>query len=196
MILHRFVKIIAFLLCKLFFLIRSFNKCNILKRGGVIIACNHMSFLDPVILGAVVFRPVNFMAKKELFDAGRVFGKFLSLLGVFSVSRGSLSKSTVKKAIKILKSKGALVIFPEGGRSRDGSIQKGEPGCVWLARVSGASIVPVRIYGSDKALPVNRNIFCPYPIKVVFGKPLNAAEYPYSSIEDITEILMDRISEL
>jgi len=196
MIFHRFVKIIAFLYCKLFFLIRNLNKGNIPKRGGVIIAGNHMSFLDPVILGAVVFRPVNFMAKEELFNASRIFGKFLSLLGAFPVSRGRLSKNTVKKSIGILKSKGALVIFPEGERSRDGNIQKGEPGCVWLAKVSGVPIIPVRIYGSNKAWPANRNIVCPYPIRVVFGKSFNVAEYPDSSIQDITEVLMDEIRKL
>ncbi|MDP8233865.1 MAG: lysophospholipid acyltransferase family protein [Candidatus Saelkia tenebricola] len=196
MILNRFVKIIALLFCKLFFLIQGVNRGNIPKMGGVIIASNHVSFLDPIVLTTVIPPVVNFMAKKELFSFNRFFGGFISSVGAFPVNRGKVSKDTIKKAIAVLNSGRALIMFPEGGRSKDGSIQEGEPGCVWLARLTGVLIVPAKIYGSDKAFPVNKSIFHPYPVKVVFGKTFDVRDYSDLSMQELTCILMDRIRKL
>lgn len=193
--LYRFLKPFAIILFKIFFLIKVRGKENIPRRGGVIIASNHLSFLDPVVLGVASPRVLNFMARDDLFRH-KLFARLISSLNAFPLKRGRPDRTALKEAIRRLREGKALVIFPEGTRSRDGRIGEGEIGAVWLSRVSGAKIIPARIYGTDKALPVDGRIIKPYPIRVVFGRAFDPDKCGDLSLEELTQMLMAKIRKL
>ncbi|MDP8253311.1 MAG: lysophospholipid acyltransferase family protein [Candidatus Kaelpia aquatica] len=195
MILNRLLSLMGLLIAKILFLLRIEGKNNVPLRGAVIIASNHASFLDPILLGAASRRVLNFMAKEELFHLG-IFSKLISNVGTLPIKRGALSKSTIKQALRFLNQGRALVVFPEGSRSRDGEIGKGESGVVWLARATEALIVPVKISGTDKALGVNSTAIRPYPVKVAFGKPLKLSDLEGEDLESMSDSLMERIKRL
>jgi len=195
MVLNRFLSLAGLLIAKFLFLFHIKDNYNIPPRGAVIIASNHASFLDPILLGAASKRALNFMAKEELFSLG-LFSKLLLNVGAFPIRREALSKSTIKQALDILRAGKALVIFPEGSRSKDGEIGKGGSGVIWLARATGAFIVPSRIRGSGKAWGVNSLIMRPYPIKISFGRPMLFSDLEGDDLGSMSDSLMEKIREL
>ncbi len=137
--------------------------------GGVILAANHRSFLDPFIIGCCLRRPIYFVAKQELFD-NRLQGWFLNCLGAFPVRRGESDEESVETALALLERGEAVVIFPEGTRIRHGSVDRPKRGVGRLALESGAPVVPVAVTGTENA---RRGwIFRPVKVKVRCGRPL------------------------
>lgn len=135
------------------------------------------------------------MAKEELFKP-RLFSWLITTLGAFQISPDKPDLKSIKKAISLLKNGGALVIFPEGTRSKDGKLLPGKPGCAFIAKISQATIVPTRIYGTNFALPFDSIFLHPYAVKVVFGRPFNIMDYPDLNLIELTETLMDKIRGL
>ena len=117
---------------------------NIPQDRTVILASNHRSYADPVILTMPMKLPVSYMAKEELFK-NKLFGWFIRKLGAFPVKRGAGDMSVIDDSINILKSGRNLVIFPEGTRSKDGKVLKGKTGVAMIAAMSGADVVPCGI---------------------------------------------------
>ncbi|CAB1128717.1 1-acyl-sn-glycerol-3-phosphate acyltransferase [Candidatus Hydrogenisulfobacillus filiaventi] len=116
------------------------------RRGPLIVVANHQSAWDPPVMGAVVTRQLWYMAKAELFEY-RGLACLIRSLHAFPVRRGTPDRRAIRFALGVLAAGGALLIFPEGHRSRDGELQPARPGTVWLAKKSGAPLVPVGIYG-------------------------------------------------
>jgi 1-acyl-sn-glycerol-3-phosphate acyltransferase len=125
MLLYYILKYIGYLLFRLFFNMKIYGVDNIPKYGSVIVASNHLSYLDPVVLGIAARRKLNFVAKEELFDYF-LFGDLISFVGAFPLGKkGVESAKAIKEAIRRLRKGKAVVIFPEGTRSLTGKIQKG-----------------------------------------------------------------------
>jgi 1-acyl-sn-glycerol-3-phosphate acyltransferase len=141
-----FIAIYLRVFCRL----KRFGLQNIPKTGGLIVASNHVAAADPFIMGTAVPRELSFMAKKELFDIP-VEGWLIKHLNAFPVDRFGFDLAVIKKSIEILESGQALVMFPEGTRSKDGKIREGKIGIGMLARKAGVPIVPVYIVNSKKA---------------------------------------------
>ena len=118
------------------------------RTGGIIIACNHISDFDPPVLGFAIPRTVAYMAKKELFSS-RFGDFFLRKLNAFPVDRSGLDTMAVRTAISLLKRGEAVVIFPEGTRSRDGRMLSVKAGISLIAMASGVPVVPAFIWGTD-----------------------------------------------
>lgn len=164
---------------------------NIPDSGAVIIASNHVSNLDPLLLGSVVPRRLHFMAKEELFK-NPVLGWICRTLGAFPVRRGASDRNAIKKAFDILRDGKMLAIFPEGTRSKDGVLRQLAPGTMLIAAKSDATLVPVAIKG-------HANWRNPFPkITIRFGKPIpiKPEHQTKEGMAKLTQRLSDDIARL
>jgi len=147
------------------------GKENIPGKGGLIVASNHVSYLDPPLIGAAVQRRATFMARKGLFKIP-VLGCFIKHFAIPVKRGGHGGVSSIKEALKRLKRGGLLVIFPEGMRSTHGEFLEAKRGIGMLVSISNAPVVPAFIAGSYNALPVGARWIKRARITVTFGKPL------------------------
>ena len=168
--------------------IEVIGKENLPTEGGVLLCANHISNLDPLLVGITATRPVHYMAKDELFSVP-VIGKMVKHLNAFPVKRGMSDREALRKGLAILKEDKVLGLFPEGTRSKTGEIGKGLAGAGFFALRSEASIVPCAIIGPYKAF---------HKIKVVYGKPINleAASENKLNAEQATDLIMNEIKQL
>ena len=133
---------------------------NIPESGPVIIASNHLSFIDSVVIPLAVPRRVRFLAKAEYFTGrglrGRGTALFFHLIDAVPVERTGNRDSmrSLESALAVLYEGSAFGIYPEGTRSRDGRLYRGRTGVGWLALTSGAPVVPVGLIGTDRVQPV------------------------------------------
>ncbi len=149
---------------------------NLPEKGPFIVASNHVSHVDPVVVGvACKTSQLTFMAKKELFDIP-IVGPWVKAVGCIPVERDSGSYGSLKKAVKMLKEGGSIGIFPEGRRSPDGTLKKPHPGIGLLAVKSGAPIVPIYVSGTAKVMPKGQKLPKPHKIKARIGKIINISD--------------------
>jgi len=117
--------------------------------GGLIVASNHISFWDPPMVGAAVPREVHYLAKEELFHTP-VLGPLIRSLNAIPIRRGMADLSGMARAMGVLEGGGALLMFPEGSRMRDGELHPARPGVGMMAVHAGVPIVPCCVNGSDR----------------------------------------------
>ena len=168
MILFKVLRVILFPAAKLFFFLKQQGRDNIPETGSVIIASNHLHLFDPILHAFCTGRVYRTMAKAELFRF-KPFGALLRSLGGFPVQRGRADKGAVGTAEQILADGNALLIFPEGTRSKTGEMGMFKAGAAALCAHSGAPIVPAAIV-APKGVGLFR------PVKIVYGKPLSRQE--------------------
>jgi 1-acyl-sn-glycerol-3-phosphate acyltransferase len=166
------------------------------KTGGVIVAVNHVSYLDPLVIGAALRRRATYMAREGLFKLPLI-GTFVGSFS-FPVRRGKPRPSTIKEAVKRLNRGELIVMFPEGGRSDGGDILDAKRGVGVIAVMSKAPIVPALISGTERSLPVGAKVVKPAKIKVIFGKSIeiNREEPDKQFQERICRNIMDEIRKL
>lgn len=151
------------------FRMRCIGSDNVPATGKVILAPNHFSFMDHFFVGAFVRRRVRFMAKSQLF--ARPMQWIFSRGGVFPVRRGHFDEEAFITAHSILDRGGTIVMYCEGGRSRTGRISdRARPGIGRLALQSGAPVVPIAVYGSERVRNWKRLQFP--KVTVLYGEPL------------------------
>ncbi len=122
------------------------------RDGPVVVVCNHVSDLDPLVVGAALRRRVHFMAKHELFRVP-LLRWWVTACGAFPVRRGEPDRQALRTALDILKRSEGLVMFPEGTRGHDRTLRPPEPGAALLALRTGAVILPAALLGTDQVLP-------------------------------------------
>lgn len=168
--------------------IKVTGKKHFPKDGGVLLCTNHIDNLDPPVVGITCPRPVNFMAKEELFEAPVLKG-LLPKLNAFPVKRGMSDRQALRKGLSNLKEGNVVGLFPEGTRSKDGQLQKGLTGAGYFALRGNAAVVPCAIIGPYKPFR---------PLRVVYGKPIDMVPYRErkASAEEVTEVIMDEIKKL
>ena len=120
------------------------GKENLPNGGSYIIACNHRTFWDPVMIACCVKRRCSFMAKSEFFKGG-LFTKFITYAGAFPVERGAGDLGALQKAVDEIKNNKPFVIFPEGTRSKTGKLGRGKSGVAVIAGKANADLVPVAV---------------------------------------------------
>jgi 1-acyl-sn-glycerol-3-phosphate acyltransferase len=156
---------------------------NVPKRGAVILASNHLSFIDSVLIPLVAGRPVAFLAKSEYFvghsPRQRFVGGLLGALGHVPVDRGKgrAALAALDVATDVLNGGGAFGIYPEGTRSLDGRLHRGHTGVAQLTLTTGAPVVPLGIIGTNAMLPKGVRVPRMKPVTVRFGKPLDFSRY-------------------
>jgi 1-acyl-sn-glycerol-3-phosphate acyltransferase len=163
---------------------------NIPMDGPLIIAANHRSFFDPPLLGIFCPRQISYMAKAELFKIP-VLGPAIAAVGAFPIDRESGGAGAVKRSVRVLRAGGAIGLFPEGTRNRDGNVQARQ-GVALLASLSGAPVVPAALLGTDKVKKFHQ-------ISVVYGKPMRLPAGRKATREDLakfTDDIMDAIRRL
>ena len=122
---------------------------NVPAQGPVLVVANHLNLVDPPLLGVSLGRNVLFMAKEELFRS-RFSGYFIRNFGAFPIHRGRLDRQALRQANEVLARGLALLMFPEGKRSKDTKLQPAFPGTALIALRSGTPILPVGITGTEK----------------------------------------------
>ncbi|MEN3361813.1 MAG: 1-acyl-sn-glycerol-3-phosphate acyltransferase [Mycobacteriales bacterium] len=136
--------------------------------GGLLLAANHLAFVDGPLLYGVLRRPAVFLTKVEVFRG--IFGSTLRRIGQIPVRRGSAERAPLQAALATLAAGGVVGVFPEGGRG-NGAVEQMQHGVAYLALRSGCPVVPVACHGTA-ALFRRRTLRRP-PVRVAFGDPIN-----------------------
>ena len=182
-------------------LLKIYNRCSIkwLEKLNpdekFIIACNHVSNLDPLLVGCFFPRRLIYFAKEELFK-NWLFGACIRALGAIPVSRSDNASAAgaLRGFMKLYEEGSDVLIFPEGGRSLDGNLQPLEGGVALIAAREKAPILPVFIDGAFKAMPTGAKFVKPVKIHVTFGKPLRFSDDVYSS-KNGRNIIMENLEK-
>lgn len=152
---------------------------NVPRTGPVILASNHLSFADSVVIPLTAPRQVAFLAKEEYFTGkgvkGMVSRQWFTAIGSIPVNRDDTraAQASLDVALAHLRRGGAFGIYPEGTRSRDGRLFRGRTGVAWLALTAGCPVVPVALTGTDKLQPVGAKLPRLVRFRVQFGAPLD-----------------------
>jgi 1-acyl-sn-glycerol-3-phosphate acyltransferase len=184
---------------------KRFGLENVPMQGPVILAPNHASLFDPPLVGCASPRRVTTMGKAELFDKKwfglKIFPYVIQHMATFPVKRGAPDRRAIRRALKVLDAGEALVIFPEGTRTRTGELGQGEIGLGMIAHSSKAPIVPIYMSGTENALSPLRGGIRLFKTRVYFGQPLRfeeeyARKGDRATLEAITTRVMQEIARL
>jgi 1-acyl-sn-glycerol-3-phosphate acyltransferase len=184
-----------------FFNLRIEGGVHIPTTGPTLLIANHQSFLDPILLGLCTPRQLRYLARKTLFH-NPFFTWLIRALGAVPIDQEGIGKDGIRTILEQLQQGAAVVVFPEGERTRDGHMQPLRPGVHLLIKRTRAPIVPVGIAGAFDAWPRTHKLPRPAPLflpagkgtlAVAVGRPLDAARYAEKSRE---ESLADLFREL
>lgn len=177
-----------------FFRGRVFGLRNFPAQGGVLIASNHQSFLDPVLDVLALQREGNFMARDTLFQ-NPLFKRLIESLNAFPVKRGAADVGAVKEILRRLRDGRVVVVYPEGTRTLTGEIGPINSNTLAIAKKAGVAIVPTVIDGAFESWPRSRAVPFPTRIQVTYCKPITPAEVREWSLEQITETVAARLKQ-
>jgi len=162
-------------LYKFYFRWRVYNAERVPLEGGVILASNHASFLDPPLVGAGVKRGINYLARENLFRFP-VMGWVLRHWQVVPVDRDGGGAAGLRAILDRLLAGGAIILFPEGTRTRDGKLQPARSGIGLTVIKSTAPVVPVRVFGTFDAYGRHLRFPRPRRVAVKYGQPMRFEE--------------------
>lgn len=170
------------------------------RRGGVLLAANHESYLDIPLLGCGVRRRLYFMGRRSLFP-NPVIGWICRHLGWIPIRQDRLDREGFGEAIERIKAGKAVVIYPEGGRSRDGRLLLAKPGVGVIVAKTGCPVIPVHIEGTFEALPTGARFIRCRPVTVTFGEAMDFTEdlknlEGKAAYQHVASAVMARIAEL
>jgi 1-acyl-sn-glycerol-3-phosphate acyltransferase len=205
-----FYIVVRFVLRPLFWAVfrpRVTGRENVPLTGPVILASNHLSFIDSIAIPLMAPRRVGYLAKAEYWQ-GTGFTGWLSRavftgLGALPVERETqrAAQAALDTALTVLRADGAFGIYPEGTRSRDGKLARGKTGVAWLALTADCPVVPVAVHGTDRVQPIGAHWPRPRRISVTFGQPLTFPEERGQARKGqarrvVTDRIMEAIAEL
>jgi 1-acyl-sn-glycerol-3-phosphate acyltransferase len=197
-LLYRISRLLVATLLLLFTRRRVRGRDNIPKQGPLIVVANHLSSIDPPLVDSVLGRRAVFMAKEELFRS-RITGYIMVNLGAFPVNKGRPDRGVLRRAMQVLADGQALVIFPEGMRSKSGRLGLAFPGAALIFLHSGAPIVPIGISGTERI----KGFFWLWhrpKITVAIGKtftlPPISGKLTKDGLSRLTDVIMMHIAEL
>ncbi len=162
MLIYEFCRIIVFLVYRLLFRYEAYGMEHIPDQGAVLLCANHISNWDPPFVGLPVKRPINYMAKEELFRIP-ILRTVIRTLGAFPVKRGASDKKAIRTALEKLANGEVVLIFPEGTRSKTGKLGKGYPGSGFIALKEECTVIPTAIIGPYRLFR---------KVKIYFGPPI------------------------
>jgi 1-acyl-sn-glycerol-3-phosphate acyltransferase len=155
--------------------LRSYGTERLPREGGVVIAANHLHYVDVPSLGTVCPRRIVFVAKSELFEYPG-FAQLIGAHGTLAVRRGESDRDALRRMRETVRRNEVLGLFVEGTRQRSGTLGKAKPGAAMVAIQEGVPVVPVAIYGSQHWHLGNR-----HPVSLAWGEPMRFAHLPRKS---------------
>jgi len=171
---------------------------NVPLTGGVVIASNHGSFWDPPTVSVSLPRETYFLAKEELFRI-RGFGALIRSVNAIPIRRGMADLSGISRALDVLRAGSALIVFPEGGRMKDGELHRAKPGLGLVVAHARVPVVPTYVSGTNQ---IRRCLARKERIRVCFGKPLAAetlledGELGRALYQRVSDRVMEEIAKL
>ena len=171
---------------------------NVPVAGPFLLAPTHRSILDTPIASGVTHRRMRFMGADKYWK-NKAFGRLLTALGGFPVTRGTADREALKRCIAVLEGGEPLVLFPEGERKSGPLVQPLFDGATYIAVKSGVPIVPVGIGGSERAMPKGAKFISPRKVHVVVGKPIPTttdADNPKAQRDAARQLTVDLHAEL
>lgn len=149
------------------------GKENLPLKGAYVLAPVHRSYIDTPITACVTTRRVRFMGKDSMWKIGW-FGRLISALGAFPVTRGTADREALKRCVAVLEGGEPLVLFPEGERKDGPIVQPLFDGAAFVAAKAGVPIIPIGIGGSARVMPRGAKFIFPQKVHVVIGAPIRA----------------------
>jgi 1-acyl-sn-glycerol-3-phosphate acyltransferase len=202
---YRFCRGIYWIYFRLYHRGRVIGRDNVPDTGGIILAGNHVSFLDPPLFGAACRRGIYFLARDTLFRH-RLANWLLRSWNVLPMNRDRGDIGAMRAVLRMLAEGKGVVMFPEGTRSPDGQLQRARAGIGMVVARARVPVVPMRIFGADRAMPRGKTVPRPAQMTIVFGEPFT---YPFPAnfdelrgdalkavYQDIGDEIMRRIAAL
>lgn len=177
-----------------FFRYRVINPERMIESGSVILAVNHQSYFDPPLAGICSKRAVYFLARKTLFSIP-LLGKLLPSFNVIPVDRDGNDRTALKNIIHHLRSEEAVMLFPEGTRSLNGSLQQAHSGIGFIIAKTKAPVLPMRLFGAYEAFPKDAKKIHFHPITMVLGKPIYFTEAELTSHDGNDRALYQQLAD-
>jgi 1-acyl-sn-glycerol-3-phosphate acyltransferase len=177
------------------------GKHHVPREGGVILASNHLSFIDSFAIPLASPRQVRFLAKEEYWTGSGVGGLlrkgFFTAVGMVPVNRHSptAAQESLDTALEVLRAGDAFGIYPEGTRSRDGRLYRGRTGVAWLALTAGVPVVPVGLIGTEDIQPVGARFPTLAKVTVRFGAPIGVQKFEGMPAGKARRLLTDEVMD-
>jgi 1-acyl-sn-glycerol-3-phosphate acyltransferase len=190
---YRFVQYLCATLTTVLLRWRATGQHNMPGSGGVLLVCNHLSFLDVFLLGIPLRRPLNYVARSTLFVPG--VGAFIRSVGGFPIQREGMGASGMKETLRRLRSGGIVTLFPEGTRSPDGQLGPLKSGIAVLVARAGVPIVPAGLAGTFEVWPRSRLVPVLHPIRIHYGPPIFPEDLAGLDTAAVTELIHQRMKE-
>jgi hypothetical protein len=181
------------LILRLFFRLKIKGMQNLPSSSRLILAGNHTSLLDGVVLMAAYPRRVYFLMADTVLKI-RFIGFLARQLGFIPINRGGFNKESIREAIRILESRSAIGIFPEGRISPDGRPLEGKKGVAVIAKKTNTAVVPFAIEGAYFAWPRSKRFPHSHPVEITFGEPLTVSEHVES--QELSDEVMEAIRKI
>lgn len=180
--------------------LRVVGREKIPASGGLLLAMNHQSFLDPPLAGIACDREIFFLARKSLLE-WPVLGSLFPKLNVIPYDQTGADTSAIKAVIRVVRGENATVIFPEGTRSKDGHLQAAQAGIGMIIAKTLVPVVPLRVFGAYEAFPRHTKRVQFSPITIVVGDVLTfcASDFEGDSktaYKRVSDVVMEKIASL
>jgi 1-acyl-sn-glycerol-3-phosphate acyltransferase len=181
------------ILARVLFAFRIVHRERLIEQGGVLLAMNHQSFLDPPLAGIACRKAIHYLARKSLLE-WPVLGPIFPKINVVPVDQDKADMSALKTVIRLLQAGERTIIFPEGGRTADGRLQPAQPGIGLVVAKTLVPVIPMRVFGAYEAFPRGAKGVRRHPITLVVGEPIQfTAEEVVGRGREVYQRIADRV---
>jgi len=192
---YRCMRLICRMIAVVTFGLRTEGRHHLIFEGGGMLLSTHQSLMDPVLVGIVSNRRLNYLARKTLFK-NSAFAFLIRVLDAIEIDRERGGLAGLREMLKRIQAGELVLMFPEGTRTSDGQVAEVKPGFIPVARRSQAPIIPIAIVGAYDCLPKGEKLPARKPIAVVVGEPMLAESYMSMTDAVLMEELNQRLRKL
>lgn len=188
---YRLVQCLVAVLLSVFYGLRATGRGNVPKTGPALLISNHLSYLDVFLLGILLPRPLNYVARSTLFVPG--LGALIRSVGGFPIQREGLGASGMKETLRRLRNGGIVTLFPEGTRSPDGELGEIKAGIALLATRAKVTVIPAAVAGTFESWSRHDSVPRPHPLRIHFGPPISPEQLAALEPDAVVALIRDRL---